>query len=376
MSKETESDILPQTGTPKNEEATASTGPDIPAPVEPVQSAPGNLHQLAHERRQFSVFQVDEFIFQPATTRSTHWSVPWSDLMMTLFILFLVMFVYQTSNKQLAVGDETEVIGGQTTSALEIAPANTASVPYVPIKPGLPLITAGTIKKIVPIHVYDLEPNIRLVQSEKGNPLERINKNAAGMSESEKKFSAMQSETEQASAFPNNQAETAARNTPPENPEALMNIIRATIARYNLDKYAAVDLDAESNVRITLGSDLFFTAGKADLGSNSMVSLQEIGETIKNTPFMIQVIGYTDNQPSTSERYPSNWEMSAARASSIARFLIEETEMNPNQFMVIGYSSYHPLYPNTSQQNRSANRRIEIIITKQRPQQIAANTSH
>ena len=77
--------------------------------------------------------------------------------MMTMFILFLIMFVYQTAHQQILVGDETEVVGGQTTGALEIAPNKTPSLPYAPIKPGLPLITAGTIKKVEPIHIYNID---------------------------------------------------------------------------------------------------------------------------------------------------------------------------------------------------------------------------
>ena len=325
-----------------------------------------------HDRRQFSVFQVDEFIFQPTPVRTSHWSVPWSDLMMTLFILFLVMFVYQTSNKQLAVGDETEVIGGQTTGALDVAPSNTPSVPSAPIKPGIPLITAGTIKKIVPIHEYDLEPNIRLIQGNKGNPAERIHKSATRPPESAGVPSQQQA-GQPADDFPSNPADSAAGS--PKDSSALMNTIAATIARYNLSKYASVDLDADSDVRITLSSDLFFTVGKANLAPNSMAALQKIAAAIKNTPFMIQVTGHTDSQPSTSERFPSNWELSVARASAIARFFIEEVDMDPNQFIVSGFSSYRPLYPNTTQQNRSANRRIEVLISQKRPQQITVNNN-
>ena len=68
-----------------------------------------------------------------------------------------------------------------------------------------------------------------------------------------------------------------------------------------------------------------------------------------------------------SGRYSSNWELSVARASSVARFLIEELDMNPNQFVVSGYASYRPLKPNTDTRNRAANRRVEIIISKKLP---------
>ena len=83
----------------------------------------------------------------------------------------------------------------------------------------------------------------------------------------------------------------------------------------------------------------------------------------KKTPYMINIVGHTDNIPMHSERYATNWELSVARASRVARFLIEELGMNPNQFVVSGYASHRPLQPNTDTRNRAANRRVEIIAT-------------
>ena len=88
---------------------------------------------------------------------------------------------------------------------------------------------------------------------------------------------------------------------------------------------------------------------------------------------MIEVVGHTDNQSMRSDTFPSNWELSVARASSVARFFIEETDMNPNQFLVSGFSSYRPLHPNTTAQNRAANRRIEVIISNKYPQTAMAD---
>ena len=82
---------------------------------------------------------------------------------------------------------------------------------------------------------------------------------------------------------------------------------------------------------------------------------------------MINVVGHTDNLPMRSTRFKSNWELSVARASTVARFLIDEMDMDPNQFVVSGYSSYRPIEPNTTAENRAKNRRVEIIISKRLP---------
>jgi len=83
---------------------------------------------------------------------------------------------------------------------------------------------------------------------------------------------------------------------------------------------------------------------------------------------MINVIGHTDSQPAHTARYPSNWELSLARASRVARFLIDDTQMPSTQFSVSGYSSFRPVKPNTTEENRKANRRVEIVLSKELPQ--------
>jgi chemotaxis protein MotB len=66
----------------------------------------------------------------------------------------------------------------------------------------------------------------------------------------------------------------------------------------------------------------------------------------------------------SSPRYATNWELSVVRASRVARFLIEEMGMNPQQFIVSGYGANRPRVPNSNVKNRAENRRVEIIISK------------
>ncbi len=135
----------------------------------------------------------------------------------------------------------------------------------------------------------------------------------------------------------------------------------------DMEKFAAIDLVPDKTVRIVLTGDLFFETGAADLSAPARESLKKITEVIRKTPYIINIVGHTDNIPMRSERYSTNWELSVARASRVARFLIEEMGMNPNQFVVSGYASYRPLQPNTDSRGRAANRRVEIIISKKLP---------
>ena len=91
---------------------------------------------------------------------------------------------------------------------------------------------------------------------------------------------------------------------------------------------------------------------------------------------MINVVGHTDSVPMHSALYATNWELSLARASRVARFLIEDTGMPALQFVVSGFGHYRPVQPNTTEENRTKNRRVEIILSKETaPVPAAASSS-
>ncbi len=121
----------------------------------------------------------------------------------------------------------------------------------------------------------------------------------------------------------------------------------------NLDKFAAIDIIPDKTMRIILTGDLFFALGESQLSENAKASLRQIVTVIQQSPYMINVVGHTDNLPMRSNQFKSNWELSVARASSVARFLIDEMGMNPVQFVVSGYASYRPIAPNTTAENRA-----------------------
>ena len=88
---------------------------------------------------------------------------------------------------------------------------------------------------------------------------------------------------------------------------------------------------------------------------------------LKENSFVINVIGHTDSTPTHSMLYPTNWELSTARACRVARYLITEAGVPKDRFFVSGHASLLPLMPNSTAANRSLNRRVEIILMKDRP---------
>ena len=335
-----------------------------------------------------SVFLVDETAFRSSIPKVSHWSIAWSDLMMTMFILFLSMFVYQASHKEFLVSDEIEVIGGDTTAALDITHDNKNTFPFVPIDPARPIMSGGSVKKVEPINLQDIETDAQFFDENRQGGLDRI------------KESFRQAQQNSVLASPDGALEQAPGSTTPplsqgqENIDDLLkpnvasravedsyadkifSLSKDNIAQLGLNNFAAIDLVPDQTMRIILTGDLLFETGRAELSQFSKASLLKIATVIREVPYMINVVGHTDNIPMHSEKYSTNWELSVARASIVTRFLVEEINMDPQQFVVSGYSSFRPIRPNTNARNRAVNRRVEIIISKRLPTPVLATVEN
>lgn len=111
---------------------------------------------------------------------------------------------------------------------------------------------------------------------------------------------------------------------------------------------------------------LVFAPGSAEISKSSYSALDSLAKLIKQkfSIHYIQVEGHTDSDPITNSKYPSNWELSAARACSVIRFLISQHGFNPKVFIATGLADTIPETQNTNAQNKTKNRRVEIIILK------------
>ena len=145
----------------------------------------------------------------------------------------------------------------------------------------------------------------------------------------------------------------------------LYDLSRVTVAAEKLERFASVELVPDKAMRISLTGDLLFPSAQADLTPAARAALEKLVPVIAKTPYMINVIGHTDDRPMQSARYPSNWELSLARASRVARFLIEASGLPAGQFSVSGHASFRPVQPNTSEEGRRANRRVDILLSRE-----------
>lgn len=118
-----------------------------------------------------------------------------------------------------------------------------------------------------------------------------------------------------------------------------------------------------------LSEHALFDLGSADLAVDALPLLQKIGAIISKTAYLIRIEGHTDNLPINTAQFPSNWELSTARAVNVLRYFIQNHNIDPRRLAAEGFSEFHPLVANDSPENRGKNRRVEIIFINNEPPQ-------
>lgn len=114
-------------------------------------------------------------------------------------------------------------------------------------------------------------------------------------------------------------------------------------------------------VDVEINASLLFPSGSAGLTPDSKRALQAIASILKDQQYLLEVDGYSDDQPIKSTLFPSNWELSAVRASSVARqFALDG--IAEGRLKVVGYGSNQPIVPNDTEQDRAKNRRVEVMV--------------
>ena len=128
-------------------------------------------------------------------------------------------------------------------------------------------------------------------------------------------------------------------------------------------------LEAEVKLRtdrrgviIDINESILFDIGKAELKPDSLALLDKLTKLINSFDNNIIVEGHTDNMPISNSRFPTNWELSVIRATTVVRYFTEEKKIDPGRLSAAGYGEYRPIAPNDSEQNRALNRRVNMLI--------------
>jgi chemotaxis protein MotB len=134
-----------------------------------------------------------------------------------------------------------------------------------------------------------------------------------------------------------------------------------------LDSQEASIEEYREKLKVSFLDRILFGFSQVRISGQGKAALDRLGEALANVPEgRISIIGHADNIPVASRfssRFPSNWELSSARAGAVARYLLDQTDLDPARIEVIGLSRYHPVADNDTEAGRAKNRRVEIIIT-------------
>jgi chemotaxis protein MotB len=113
---------------------------------------------------------------------------------------------------------------------------------------------------------------------------------------------------------------------------------------------------------VSLSEVGFFNSGDATLLQGGKSTLTRIASVLNKKGFQIRVEGHTDNVPIHTRKFKSNWELSTARATEVVSLLVERYGLDPQQISAAGYSEYHPVTSNVTDEGRKANRRVDLIV--------------
>jgi flagellar motor protein MotB len=139
--------------------------------------------------------------------------------------------------------------------------------------------------------------------------------------------------------------------------------------RYFRDSFENAGLQGDVDVvetkggfRVTMTSSVLFPSAVAALNTAAYPLLDRIAKFITAVPFSVRVEGHTDNVPIATEAYPSNWELSTARAVNVVRYLLDAGKVSPQKIAAAGFGEYQPVASNESPEGRKKNRRVEFYF--------------
>ena len=269
------------------------------------------------------------------------WLLTYADMITLLMALFMVLFSissvniskFRTLQMSLKAAFSGDILPGGKSIAQPGASANSSRAPTAIDTPAIVRLT----------------PNVT-------SELEHI---SGGQSGSEQAQASAQSAATSAASV-----QVSAAQQEQANFEALQRELNEYAARHGFAKSVHVAIEQRGLAIRVLTDSLLFTSGSAALERQGQPLLTEIAALLNvDHVHPIAVEGNTDNVPITGGAFPSNWELSTARASSVVRFLIAKG-VDSQRLSAVGYAEQHPIATNSTAAGRALNRRVEIVLQR------------
>jgi chemotaxis protein MotB len=267
------------------------------------------------------------------------WLLTYADMITLLMALFMVLFSissvniskYRTLQMALKAAFSGDILPGGKSIEQPGASANSSRAPTTIDTPAIVRLT----------------PNVT-------SELEHVSGGQSGSAQASAQSAATSAASVQVSAAQQEQASF----------EALARELNEYAAKHGFAKSVHVAIEQRGLAIRVLTDSLLFTSGSATLESQGQPLLTEIAALLNvDHVHPVAVEGNTDNVPITGGAFPSNWELSTARASSVVRFLIAKG-VDPQRLSAVGYADQRPIATNSTAAGRALNRRVEIVLQR------------
>lgn len=160
----------------------------------------------------------------------------------------------------------------------------------------------------------------------------------------------------------------------PQEVAAIRKHLESTLAN-QIDRKSVGIHESREGLVVSLREMGFFDSGSATLRPGAEATLEQIANVLRDLPEGIRIEGHTDDVPIHNANFPSNWELSTARATEIVKLFITRYHMDPGRLQASGYAQYHPQASNDTAEGRALNRRVDIVIVMRERGSPAADTA-
>lgn len=137
--------------------------------------------------------------------------------------------------------------------------------------------------------------------------------------------------------------------------------VQAALKDLEVDKKLTLIAD-ENKITIRISESMLFEPGTDRIMKEALPVIDEVAAVLSELPNSIRIEGHTDNVPVNTERFPTNWDLSSARAISLLKYLINEHRYEPRKLSALGFGEYRPIDTNDTPSGRFKNRRVDIMI--------------
>lgn len=265
------------------------------------------------------------------------WLLPYSDLMTLLLAVFIVLF---------AVSKVDEVKAEKVAEAFRET-----------MMTGSEGIFSGEGTSVIP-----LNPD---KQKEEMSGHEKDSSNNTEGDTTQDDTTIKDTDTSQEESMSREELEKYLGKYEMDNLEELKSKLDTMIKNEDMTEDITTSIDARGLV-INLNNTVLFASGSADIKKENKKMLIKTAKIINVLDNYIRIEGHTDNIPMNSTVYPSNWELSTARAASVVRLFINECSVSPEKVVAVGYGEYKPIADNSTAAGRAKNRRIQIIVLSEK----------